>query len=227
MATAFLYYTGDERIRELSIQTLARITGGQVKLDHAEFSHFSEIRIKGLRVHTAATAHSKENPILTTQDLLIRIDPLKLLMGKLKILEIVILQGRLKIWYDRDKGISNLNLLEFGQGPGEPRVLPTLYLRNCAVEYVEIINAVRGPKAKQLLTGKIRPMAKSSSRYEFSFASGNAGVIKQAHLEGRFDLTGKTPTNIRLSFQLKNTDLSDLPTTFSYLLIGHYNNWTL
>lgn len=220
---AGLYFTSDKKIQELSRDVLAGITGGQVKLSHAEFSNFSEIRIQGLRVHITAktNSHSTENPILTTEDLLVRINPLKLLVGKFQVEEIVILEGQLKIWYDRDKGISNLDLLDFGEESGEPMVLPALYFRNCVLEYTEITNGVRGPKAKQEITGKVFPFSKNSSGYSFQFNSGETSLLKQASLVGFFDISGKIQPNAQLTFQLENVQLDDLPSYFDYLKQGY------
>lgn len=213
--TAYFHFTSDETISRLSIETLEEMTGGQVKLANARFTHLSEIQIQGMRVHTKATSYSEENPILTSEEILVRIEPVHLLMGKLTIREIIIQQGQFKIWYDRDRGVSNLELLDFGEPDDEPMFLPAIYFRDCGLEYVEIDQGVRGPKIQQQISGKIRPLKRGSDHYELLLESGEQSLVNHARMEGLFDVTGQSETRINLSFHLQSADLSSLPAHLS------------
>ncbi len=223
LISVYGYFTNSDYIRNTSIAALEGMTGGNVELVEAKFSQFRQIHLKGVKIKTPAKGEFEENPIFIADEMIIRLDSLKLLRGEFKIDEVVFSNGNLKIWYDRDQEIGNLDLLDFASDPNGTPQYSAIYFRNCMMEYTEIVDDVRGPKVRQELTGKLRPIPNQSvpSYFEFDLKSAQRSTIKNLHLQGKLDLMGQLDSQAHLNFKLEDIDITTLPESWQQPMINH------
>jgi len=204
------YYTGDERIRTQVINTLQKVSGGEVELDYASLNFLRQIRIKNLCVYLPNRPHQDENLVFAAHDVILEHNPISLLKKQLRLNRIVAQSARLKIWYDLDRQATNLQLLKIPRITVMSGKKATVVLRHAVIEYHEIVAGKISPALRQGVAGRFYPHQDLRDVYEFELSGDRYNLLRESSLRGSFNF--KTRQLITEGkFFLDAADISSLP----------------
>ena len=203
LAYGYWSVTNDARTQEQVAGYLSRLTGGQVKIDHARFSLFGGIRVRNLRLFLE---DDDEVPYFQAPQVLLSHRPSGLLRGRIEPTEIVCVRPRVRLVEDVLTKKLNVEkmfpLARHAGGLGSGARLPAIRLREGKLEYLDLVDGqlmqVGGgplPWAVTLLPG---PEGKA---YQLSFASQEGAISGTGVID-----TGTGATHISGSIGLKGLD---------------------
>ena len=206
----FMYFANDARILHQTITALEQVTGGQVELQKAKLTVLLQIRIEGLKIFLPERPQTDKNLVFEADDVIIRHEPLSLLLQELRIKKIIAYATQLYVWHNRDTNITNLQLLRFPQDAAQKPQRPIITLRDCTVQYSEIHgNRISGP-IRQGIEGRIYPDAADKNLYRFELHNIGQGALGESQLVGSYNFkTSHLDSNA--NFLLELLDLSNLP----------------
>jgi len=204
------YFCNDQRVRELATAVLAEASGGEVRIERARLSVLEEIRITGLRVYLPDRPHSADNLVLAAEDVSLRHRPWSLLRRRLEVSRIVAYRPLLQVWYDRDHGITNLQMLRLSRTVALPEIPPTIELRDGTVTYGEISGGQRTGSARQRVDGRIGLDPRDPQRYRFELVAAAGSALPGSSVQGAYDLRTRRLETTG-SFLLELIDLAQLP----------------
>ena len=210
MVAGFLHFTNPARIRLQAMAALGELTGGEVALDEASLMIWEGIRIKGLKVFPPGGEHIDDNVVFAAQDVILEHRAVTILLRRLVLRKIVAQGPRLRIVYDRDKGIANLQRFHFLSGMKRPSEYPAVVLRDAKVEYQERFRGEDSGVAEQVMSGELRPDPCDRDVYQFELRSAADGLLKGSVLEGRYNLRS-TRLETEGRFSLEKINLQGLP----------------
>ena len=206
----FWYFSAEERVRRQAIKAFVSLTGGEVELDHASLRVLEGIRIKGLRIYLPLRPHSDESLVLAADDVILRHRPVSILRRRLDLKQIVAFGAQLHVWYDHDRGLSNLQLLRFGGVGDGGRSRPVLQLRQATLVYREIREGKTTAPVRQRINGEVFSEPRHPFQHKFEIECLAEGALPNAVLTGVYDSQTR-----RLSttgeFLLQLIDLTNLP----------------
>ncbi|MBN1765848.1 MAG: hypothetical protein JW860_11360 [Sedimentisphaerales bacterium] len=179
------YFLGDERIRGHTIEAIESLSGGEVELDNATLSVLQHIRIQGLRVYLPGQEHKQENLVFAADDVILKHEPLSILRRRLVIKEIIAEGAQLNIWYDIDRGITNLQLFRFE--PAGADESPRVFLRESLISYREISQGRSSSLLLQQIAGRIDPVRYNEGVIRFEIRSLEKGLLTEFSLRGTYD----------------------------------------
>ncbi|MBN2211619.1 MAG: AsmA-like C-terminal domain-containing protein [Sedimentisphaerales bacterium] len=210
MILGYRYFTAGERLRELAINALERVTGGKVTIEQAQFSILEQMRLKGVRIYPPGESLNKDEMVFAAQDVILNHEALSLLQQRLVIRRITALGATLNIVYNRQTDKTNLHALI---RPGETitdQERPLIVLRDGEVLYHEVDNDQKTRIAKQQVAGSFLPDPVQNEFYRFELHSTNKGLLQQSLLTGRVNLkTGELVAEGK--FLLEMVDFANLP----------------
>jgi len=210
------YNLSDERIREHAISAVERFTGGDVELDEANLVVLRQIRIKGLRIYPPGQKRVPQNMVFTADDVILEHQPSSLILGRLRIKQIIADGARLNIRYDLDQRITNLQLLSFLKPRSLTSERPVITVRRGIIEYSEIVNGKSTGRALQEISGQLYPDRRDENIYEFNMNTYSQGIMRESSIVGTFDRkTRRLVTDGK--FMLDAIDTTNLPQRLKYL----------
>ena len=143
-ALGYRHLTHAPRIRAQAQNYLAQFVSGQVEVDAAEFSFFRGIQLIGVSVSeplSSPAAPEPERPPLVfhCDRLLLKHDPLQMLLGRLRVDEVVAVRPACTITQTVESGrlsIEGLFVLPDKAEPGGPMRLPVVRLKDAFFQVV-------------------------------------------------------------------------------------------
>jgi len=202
----YVYFTDSDRIRALAANALTHMLGGKVAIQHAELSVFEGLRLDGVSL-SVANAQGTPSTLFSAKTFLVYFNPAELLIGRLKITQIIAIEPTVNLAEDSATHQWNFQLLHQQAAatarPGSgfrmeyfPE-LPEVILRNAQVRYLEVHNNQIEPIGWFGLEVHFAP-SPQRDRYSFSVQSrGVQALGPQA--SGEFALATQT-----LRAQLQN-----------------------
>ncbi len=164
----YAYTTSDGVIRERAIEFLTEATSGEVEVERARFEMFGGITLHGVRISVpfceeldASAVDQPSREIFSATSLKLVHNPWSLLLGGLRVEEIVATRPRIVLAQNVDTGIRNWQLLTGGGGRGSGaggfRRRPKIVLRSATAEVVSIYNDGRHERRTEELDADVRP----------------------------------------------------------------------
>lgn len=204
LAGGYLYMTSDRQVERLVRDYLEGLFNGNVRIHRASFSFFGGLEIENISVVIDDPAH----PVFQAERVRLTHNPLALLVGKLKVSELLAIRPK-------------INLVETDDGWNYVRLFPRkrLALRQRPVIYVEdgVLNVRRFDGKKLIydhelkLSGVVQPSAAQSDKLLF-FASELTSEGLRGHISrGAIDVRKRALSfegqvvNVTLSEQLAET----------------------
>lgn len=163
----YFYFTRDESIRRRTVAYLGEVTGGEVEVGRAHFSMFGGISLDDVRVSTPfdkeldpSAVDAASRAIFSARTLTVQHNPWRLLMGSLRIEQIVAAQPVITLSQNTATGKRNWRSLfksprsERKPGPGRR---PLITLRNAQVDVVSIDASGKHESKSTMLDADVRP----------------------------------------------------------------------
>ena len=219
LVTLFWFFSSDERVRLQAIHALEYDTGADVELDQASFAILRQIRIKGLRLYLPGRPHEPKNLVLAADDVILEHQPWSILTRRLRLNTVTAYGGRLYLWYDRSRRLSNLQLLPLRTtvAPGTQR--PRIVLRNAALQYRELRQGQLIHTVNQNLSGDLFPAPGNDDLINFNLHTADAGPMPETALEGSYNVQNKK-LQMAGAFLLDLIDFNHLPPQ-----VGPWQQW--
>jgi hypothetical protein len=171
----YLYQTTDEAIRRRATDFLTQATSGEVRIGRAQFRMFSGITLHDVRVsvpyssqldRTAKDARSRE--IFSASSLTLIHNPWLLLLGKLRVEQIVAARPTITLVQNVDTGMRNWHLLAArarSRRDGKSTTIPNITIRSARA----IVRSVRNDGSRESrieeLDADVRPNPRSMAGY--------------------------------------------------------------
>lgn len=180
VAYGYWFGTNDARAQREVARYLAQLTGGHVRLDHAEFSLFGGIRVRNLRVFGSEEI---DVPLFQAPQVLISHRPLALLLrGRLEPIEIICVRPRVTLVEDAHTGRFNIQeifpLARGARGLGAGTKLPAVRLREGELVLLDLEDERLLPVGKRPLPWRVALLPGPEGRvYRLSF-EGQEGTIR-------------------------------------------------
>jgi len=210
----FWYHMADERIRGHAEEALERLTGGDADIEYASLEVLRSITIEGLRIYLPDRPHKPENLIFSAHEVILQHEPKSLLQKQLRLEKIIADKAELNIWYDRDRKLTNLHLLNLNAPSESGPKRPVFILRNGTINYSEISNSQKNKPVTQNVSGQITPDAYSLQIYDFEFSSNKPGLFKNYSIKGSYDLATQQFTT-RSQIMLEEIDPNSIPASLA------------
>jgi len=210
----FWYHMADERIRSHAEDALERLTGGDADIDYASLAVLKSITIEGLRIYLPDRPHEPENLIFSAREVILQHEPRSLLQKQLRLEKIIADKAELNIWYDRDRKITNLHLLNLNAPSESGPKRPVFILRNGTINYSEISDGKKNNPVTQNVSGRITPDAYSLQIYDFEFSSNKPGLFKNYSIKGSYNLENQQFTTTS-QIMLEEIDPNSIPASLA------------
>ncbi len=187
LAVAALFYhlvTTPERIRRLCVRYLSRSLDGQVAVEQATFSLFDGIHLDGVRVtetDAAPADPSADRPFFSCRNLLLKHDPLALLLGRLVVKEVVAVNPVCNLVRSEETGEYNLSRIVRRPPLREPAarpILPVIRLRNAALTIARQHGGERRDVERIDLSVLATPVAGTAETYSVAWQRGGPEPAK-------------------------------------------------
>ncbi len=204
------YFTDDKRIRNHALRALENFSGGDVELEQASLDILHHVRIRGLRVYLPNSRHNDQNLVLAADDVLLLHKPLSIITRQLQLDSIVVSQGKLNIWYDHDRKLANLQLLQPPQKHAPGASLPTVFLRNSRISYTDIMGDKVNHSGEQEFSGRIFREATQNHILGFELISSDQGILRKTDIKGTFDLVSRH-LQVQGQVRLELISMANLP----------------
>jgi len=174
---AYQYFTSDERIRKQAVAFLTQFSGGEVRVGQARFSFFSGVALRDVlialppEVDFDPTAKSlQDRQVFAAREVQLHHEPFSLLVGRLKVAEIVANQPTVTLVKNPEhpRYAYNWQMLfpsrpqKRARGSGS---LPTVCVRNARVQISEIREGRRKAEPDIELSALARPDRHRSNTY--------------------------------------------------------------
>ena len=206
-------------MRLQAVHALEYETGADVELDHASFAVLRQIRIKGLRLYLPSRPHEPDNLVLEADDVILEHQPWSILARRLRLNTVTVYGGRLYLWYDRTRRLSNLQLLPLRGSVTAGSQRPRIVLRNAGLQYRELRHGQLAHTVHQTLSGDIFPAPGNVDIINFQLNTTGAGLLPNTTLEGTYNVQNKTLKTAG-SFLIDLIDFDHLPPQ-----VGPWQQW--
>ena len=160
----YQYLTDSNRVRRMAQSYLSDAIGGRVEIGSATLSIFQGLRLDDVRVRVDKS-DSPESVLFSAQTFLLNYDPRSLIEGNLQATQIIVLEPRIHVVEDLDKGGRNYQRLRreprtatAPSGSPSPIILPEILLRNAQVEYAQIEDGHYSPRGSMRIEGRLSPL---------------------------------------------------------------------
>jgi len=168
----YWYLTNDGRIRRQARRYLQNLTGGRVDIDHADFSLFGGIELRGVRVHLPAS-RSPEH-FFVARTVFLRYSPWGLLAtGRIQSTEIICIEPVVSLDYDAESGLypalrhfASIGPEGLRPGFGEAGLPPIRVVRGL-LRRVEVVGGLRRVAAEKHLNVLMSPVSQMQYRVDF------------------------------------------------------------
>ncbi len=199
---AWLLYgtmTDPERMRRRCEAYLGRFIDGEVTVENATFGFFTGIHLDGVRVtesSATSSASSADHPFFYCRNLLLKHDPLAMLVGKLSVEEVVAINPLCNLVRASASGDYNISRIFRGSSPGgrvkKPR-LPVVRLRNASLIIARETEGKRRDVDRITLSVVATPESETARSYSVAWKRG-----------------GPEPVEGRSRFNLRTLSFKDL-----------------
>ncbi len=205
LAYAYWALTNEARVQAQVVRYLSQLTGGRVKVDHAEFSMFGGIRVRNLRLFLSDEIDAA---FFEAPQVLINHRPSGLMLrSRLEPTEIVCVKPRVRLVQDVRSGQFKLGRLfplsrRGGALPAQAE-LPAIRLREGELVFEDLEDGQRLPVAKEPLPWVVTLLPSREGRvYQVSF-EGQEGTIRYS---GTIDTVSGATTFTGQMIGLSNLD---------------------
>jgi hypothetical protein len=172
----YAFTTRDAAIRQRVTGFLAEATSGEVHVGRAHFEMFGGITLHDVRVSVPAdkrldptAADPRAREIFKAEALHLIHNPWRLLLGDLRVEEIVAAGPTIILAQNVDTGLRNWQLLstrtKAARGPGRGRLRPRITLRAARAEVVSIDATGRHETRAEELDADVRPHPQAETAY--------------------------------------------------------------
>jgi hypothetical protein len=191
----YAWFTREAYIRSEAQRVLSEATGGDVRIDGARFSLFEGIMLDYVLIQTPPEERfygdgqpESRREIFSAATVTLRHDPWSLLIGRLRVREILATRPKLTVAYNADLDRYNWSLLARGAPGGkkaEPRERARIRLRAAEVSLARIEgNEMTPSEAAYTLDADAWPIAAHATAYEIDYRI----LGEAAHrIRGQFD----------------------------------------
>lgn len=168
--------TRDEAIRRRAVEFLCQATSGEVSVERAQFQMFDGITLYGVRVSVPynpdfdpAAVEARSRDIFSATSLKLIHNPWRLLLGHLRVDQVVAVRPQIILAHNVDTGLRNWQLLATGgerpSGSAKLGYRPNITVRSASAEVVSIHADGRRDSRRVELDADIRPHRQIRSAY--------------------------------------------------------------
>jgi hypothetical protein len=202
----YLFMTSNRQVERLVVDYLEDMFQGQVHIKTASFSFLGGLRIEGITI----TLDDPSRPVFQAESLRLAHDPLALLVGRLKVSELVAIRPQIHL--ERQDGRWNFErMFPETVTPTAVGQRPSIYVENGTLSVRQLEGGRVTYEHRLTVSGVIQPDASREGLFTFFAGEVGSGGVRGSISRGEVDLTSRRVSfegqavNVKLSKEVAET----------------------